>query len=136
MSELVNFGEVGLVDRLGRAGVDRGDRERLLFLPWLSFSVSSMVWGSCARCPVLSLELMVVLVLSETVEEGEFREEQHPVGRGDGGGQQTSGVAGDEQLRAALRGVLGVVTNSGVLEDGVEFLTLRVAGFRCTRRST
>ena len=26
MSELVNFGEVGLVDRLGRAGVARGGR--------------------------------------------------------------------------------------------------------------
>ena len=66
MSELVNFEEVGLVDRRGLLELPEVTVERLLFLPWLSFSVASTVWGSCARCPVLSLELMVVLVLSGT----------------------------------------------------------------------
>ena len=133
---MFNVGEVGLVDRRGLLELPEVTVWRLLFLPWLSFSVSSRVWGSCARCPVLSLVLMVVLVLSGTVEEGEFREEQHPVGRGDGGGHPTSGVADDEHLRAALRGVLGVGPNSGVVENGVEFLALRVTGFRCPRCST
>ena len=39
MSELVNFGEVGLVDRLGNAALPEVAVERLLFLPCLSFSV-------------------------------------------------------------------------------------------------
>ena len=69
-------------------------------------------------------------------EDGEFLEEQHPVGRGDGGEHPTSGVVDDEHLRAALRGVHGVGPNSGVVENGVEFLALRVAGFRCPRCST
>ena len=75
-------------------------------------------------------------VVGALVEEGDVREEQHPVGRGGGGEHPTSGVADDEHLRAALRGVLGVVPNSGVVEDGVEFLALRVTGFRCPRCST
>ena len=37
---------------------------RFHFLPWLFFPVASMVRGSCARCPVLNVGLMVVLVLS------------------------------------------------------------------------
>ena len=77
----------------------------------------------------------VVGVVGDIVEEGEVRDEQRPVGRGGGGEHPTSGVADDRHLRAALRGVLGVVPNSGVVETGVEFLTLRVAGFRCPRRS-
>ena len=79
---------------------------------------------------------MVVLVLSGTVEEGEFREEQHPVGLGGGGEHPTSGVVDDERLRAALRGVLGVGPNSVVGEDGVEFLVLRVTEFWCPQCST
>ena len=75
-------------------------------------------------------------VVGDLVEEGEFRGEQHPVGRGDGGEHPTSGVVDDERLCAALLGVLGVVQNSGVFEDGVEFLALRVTGFQCPRRST
>ena len=75
-------------------------------------------------------------VVGDLVEEGEFRGEQHPVGRGDGGEHPTSGVVDDERLCAALRGVLGVVPNSGVFEDGVEFLELGMTGFRCPRRST
>ena len=53
-------------------------------------------------------------VVEDIGEEGEFREEQHPVGRGDGGEHPTSGVVDDERLRAALRGVLVVVPNSDV----------------------
>ena len=75
-------------------------------------------------------------VVGALVEEGDVREEQHPVGRGGGGEHPTSGVVDDEHLRAALRGVLGVVPNSGVVENGVEFLALRVTGFRCSRCST
>ena len=75
-------------------------------------------------------------VVGALVEAGDVREEQHPVGRGGGGEHPTSGVADDEHLRAALRGVLGVGPNSGVVENGVEFLALRVAGFRCPRCST
>ena len=90
-------------------------------------------------CSVSGAELGVdggVGVVGDLVEEGEFREEQHQVGRCDGGGHPTSGVADDEHLRAALRGVLGVGPNSGVVENGVEFLALRVTGFRCPVRST
>ena len=75
-------------------------------------------------------------VVGALVEEGEVRGAQHPVGRGDGGDHPTSGVADEEHLRAALRGVLGVGPNSGVVENGVEFLALRVTGFRCPRCST
>ena len=63
---MVNFGEVGLVDRRGLLELPEVAVDRLLFLPWLSFSVASRMWGSCARCPVLNLKLMVVLVLSVT----------------------------------------------------------------------
>ena len=133
---MFNVGVVGLVDRRGLVELPEVTVWRFHFLQWLFFPVASMVRGSCARCPVLSLGLMVMLVLSETVEEGEFREEQHPVGRGDGGDHPTSGVVDDERLRAALRGVLGVGPNSGVVENGVEFLALGVTGFRCPRCST
>ena len=75
-------------------------------------------------------------VVGALVEEDDVREEQHPVGRGGGVEHPTSGVADDEHLRAALRGVLGVGPNSGVVENGVEFLALRVTGFRCPRCST
>ena len=78
----------------------------------------------------------VVGVVGDIVGLGGVRDEQHPVGRGGGGEHQTSDVVDDERLRAALRGVLGVVPNSGVVENGVEFLALRVAGFRCPRCST
>ena len=78
----------------------------------------------------------VVGVVVDMVGLGGVRDEQHPVGRGGGGEHPTSGVVDDERLRAAIRGVLGVVPNSGVVEDGVEFLTLRMSGFRCQRRST
>ena len=66
MSELLNVGEVGLVDRRGLLELPEVTVWRFLFLPWLSFSVASRVRGSCARCPVLDLGLMVVLVLSGT----------------------------------------------------------------------
>ena len=62
---MFNGVEVGLVDRRGLPELPEVT-ERLLFLPWLSFSVASRMWGSCARCPVLKLKLMVVLVLSGT----------------------------------------------------------------------
>ena len=39
MSEFVNFVEVGLVDRRGLLELPEVTVERLLFLPWLSFSV-------------------------------------------------------------------------------------------------
>ena len=68
-------------------------------------------------CSVSGAELGVdggVGVVGDIGEEGEFREEQHPVGRGDGGEHPTSGVVDDERLRAALRGVLVVVPNSDV----------------------
>ena len=78
----------------------------------------------------------VVGVVGDIVGFGGVRNEQHPVGRCGGGEHPTSGVVDDERLRAALRGVLGVVPNSGALEDGVEFLTWRMSGFRCPRRST
>ena len=77
----------------------------------------------------------VVGVVVDMVGLGGVRDEQHPVGRGGGGQHPTSGVVDDERLRAAIRGALGVVPNSGVLEDGVEFLMLRMSGFRCPRRS-
>ena len=77
----------------------------------------------------------VVGVVGDMVGLGGVRDEQHPVGLGGGGQHPTSGVVDDERLRAALRGALGVVPNSGVLEDGVEFLMLRMSGFRCLRRS-
>ena len=60
---MFNVGEVGLVDRRGLLELPDVTVWRLLFLPWLSFSVSSRVRGGRARCPVLSLGLMVVLVL-------------------------------------------------------------------------
>ena len=72
-------------------------------------------------------------VVGVPVGKGDVREKQHPVGRGGGGEHPTSGVVDDEHLRAAIRGVLGVGPNSGVVENGVEFLALRVAGFRCPR---
>ena len=90
-------------------------------------------------CSVSGAELGVdggVGVVGDLVAEGEVREEQHPVGRGGGGEHPTSGVADDEHLCAALRGVLGVGPNSGVGENGVEFLALGVTGFLCPRRST
>ena len=89
-------------------------------------------------CSVFGAELGVggdVGVVGDLVEEGESRDEQHPVGRGGGGEHPTSGAADDEHLRAALRGVLGVGPNSVVGENGVEFLALGVTGFRCPRRS-
>ena len=58
------------------------------------------------------------------------------MGRGGGGEHPTSGVVDDERLRAALRGDLGFGPNSVVVENGVEFLALRVTGFRCPVRST
>ena len=64
MSELFNVVEVGLVDRRGLLELPEVTVWRLLFIQWLSFSVSSRVWGSCTRCPVLNVKLMVVLVLS------------------------------------------------------------------------
>ena len=39
MSELVNVGEVGLVDRRGLLELPEVAVARLLFLPWLSISV-------------------------------------------------------------------------------------------------
>ena len=48
------------------------------------------------------------------VVEGEVRDEQHQVGRNGGREHPTSGVVEAGCLRAALRGVLGVVPNSGV----------------------
>ena len=75
-------------------------------------------------------------VVGDLVKEGEFHGEQHQVGRGDGGERPTSGVADDEHLRAALRGVLSVGPSSGVGEDGVEFLALGKIRFRFPRRST
>ena len=39
MSELVNFGKVGLVDRRGLLELPEVAVERLLFLTWLSFWV-------------------------------------------------------------------------------------------------
>ena len=75
-------------------------------------------------------------VVGDLVDEGEVREEQHPVGRGGGGEHPSSGVADDEHLRAALRGDLGVGPNSGVVEHGVEFLALVKIGSRFPRRST
>ena len=78
----------------------------------------------------------VVGVVWDMVGLGGVRDEQHPVWWGGGGEHPTSGVVDDERLRAALRGDLGVGPNSGVFEDGVEFLTLRVTGFRCPRRLT
>ena len=64
MSELFIVGEVGLVDRRGLLELPEVAVWRLLFLPWLFLSVASRVRGSCAGCPVLSLGLIVVLVLS------------------------------------------------------------------------
>ena len=90
-------------------------------------------------CSVSGAEVGVdggVGVVGDLVEEGEFRGEQHPVGRGGVGGHPTSGVGDDEHLCAAIRGVLCVGPNSGVGENGVEFLALGVTGFRCPRRST
>ena len=75
-------------------------------------------------------------VVGALVEEGGVRGAQHPVGRGDGSDHPTSGVADEEHLRAALRGFLSVGPNSGVVENGVEFLALGVTGFRCPRCST
>ena len=46
MSELFNVGEVGLVDRRGLLELPEVTVARLLFLPWLFFSVSSRVRGS------------------------------------------------------------------------------------------
>ena len=54
----------GLVDRRGLLELPEVTVWRLLFLPWLSFSVASRMCGSFTRCPVLNLKLMVVLVLS------------------------------------------------------------------------
>ena len=54
MSELVNFGEVGLVDRRGLLELPEVTVWRFLFLPWLSFSVASGMWGSFTWCPVLN----------------------------------------------------------------------------------
>ena len=80
---------------------------------------------------------MMGLALSGTLLNNVgVREDQHPVWRGGGGEHPTSGVADDERLRAAIRGVLGVGPNSGVFEDGVEFLTFVRIGFRFPRRST
>ena len=62
---MFNVGEVGLVDRRGLLELPEVTVWRLLFLPWLSFSVASRMWGSFTRCPVLNLKLKVVLVLSE-----------------------------------------------------------------------
>ena len=61
---MFNVGEVGLVDRRGLLELPVVTVWRFHFLPWLFFPVASMVRGSCARCPVLNLGLMVVLVLS------------------------------------------------------------------------
>ena len=60
---MFNVREVWLVDRRGLLELHEVTEWRLLFLPWLSFSGASRVRGSCARCPVLGLELVVVLVL-------------------------------------------------------------------------
>ena len=46
MSELVNFVEVGLVDRRGLLELPEVAVERLLFLSWLFFSVASGARGS------------------------------------------------------------------------------------------
>ena len=59
---MFNVGEVGLVDRRGLLELP----EVTVRLQWLFFSVVSRVRGSCAGCPVLSLGLMVMLVLSGT----------------------------------------------------------------------
>ena len=45
MSVLVNFVEVGLVDRRGLLELPEVTVERFLFLPWLSCSGASGVWG-------------------------------------------------------------------------------------------
>ena len=63
---MFNVGAAGLVDRRGLLELPEVTVWRLLFLPWLSFSVAPRMWGSCARCPVLNLKCMVVLVLSGT----------------------------------------------------------------------
>ena len=117
MSKLVNFGEVGLVDRLGRAGVARGDRRTAPLPP-------VVVLLGCIRGVVYVSSVSVAEVGDVGVVnnrccriidvEGGLRGEQHPVGRGGGREHPTSGVVEAGCLRAALRGVLGVVPNSGV----------------------
>ena len=42
---MVNFVEVGLVDRRSLLELPEATVGRLLFLPWLSFSGASAVWG-------------------------------------------------------------------------------------------
>ena len=59
-----NVGEVGLVDRRGLLELPEVAVARLIFLPWLFFSVASRVRGGCARCPVLRWGKTVLLVLS------------------------------------------------------------------------
>ena len=71
---LVGTGDVRVVQRRGGgtrgqarpAGVARGDRVAAPLPPVVVLLGASGVWGSRARCPVLSLEEMVVLVLSRT----------------------------------------------------------------------
>ena len=53
-------------------------------------------------------------VVGDVVGKGGVQDEQHPVGRGGEGEHPTSGVVEDGRLRAALRGAVGVVPNSGV----------------------
>ena len=57
-SDLANFGEVGLVDRLGRAGVARGDKVRLPILPWLPCPGAPEARGRCNCFPELCLEML------------------------------------------------------------------------------
>ena len=75
-------------------------------------------------------------VVGDVVRKGGVRDEQHPVGRGGKGEHPNCGVAVGVRRRAALRGAVGVVPNSGVLGVGDEFSALVMIGFRCPRRST
>ena len=94
------------MDRLGHAGVARGDGVRLPILSWLPGPGTSEPWGWCTRCPVMWLGMVrmaVTDVVGDVHVQAEFAMDV----------TRTGGVAVVSTRTAVLVEMVGSVLPSG-----------------------